>query len=471
MLVNEIDLFEDIFQAYPHQREFFAALFSGEYQYFVENIHRRGGKDAEFFVAAWLYASIVPGNHLYTLPKIQQARNVVWEGTDLHGRKWKDLIPPHLITRKSEVDCKLRFINGSILHITGADNILNAHLGSNLASLWMSEFQRTHPRIWDYLRPIIKRSKGIAAFNFTSFGKGHAYRLMMTNKDNPKWFVRKLTVRDTYDCEGNHIYTEEQIQEERDSGMDEDLIQQEYYCDDNVAIKGTFFASQLELAFKEGRVVKGLIINPRLAVHTSWDLGSRDTNSIWFFQVWGMGKTAQFRYFHQHDHNYGDVAYYLEYLRMTKERFGFDGYGHHYVPHDMSQTEYTSGKTRYITFMQNGLPMTLVPKVRVIERVQVARSAFGQCYFDAEECKQGLEALAVSRAHYDENTRAFSSDEVHDWASHASAAFQYGHVGWMDTHNKSGLKKQQAYARSRTTNSAGDKYQSKMMQGVNNKKI
>lgn len=173
MLVKEIDFFRDIFDAYPLQREFIKAVFSGDYQYFVENAHRRFGKDAEFFNCAWLYAATFPGNHLYTLPKIGQARNVVWEGTDLEGRKWKDKIPKHLLARPpNETQCKLYFTNGSVLHVTGADNILNAHLGSNLRSLWMSEFQRTHPQIWDYLRPIIKRRKGLPHLTLHPLGKG-----------------------------------------------------------------------------------------------------------------------------------------------------------------------------------------------------------------------------------------------------------------------------------------------------------
>jgi phage terminase large subunit len=470
MLVKEIDFFREIFNAYPQQREFMEAVFSGLYTMFIENAHRRFGKDAEFFNCAWLYAAVVPGNHLYTLPKIGQARNVIWEGTDLNGQKWKDLIPPHLIASKSEVECKLRFINGSILHITGADNILNAHLGSNLRSLWMSEFQKTHPQIWDYLRPIMKRSKGIACFNYTSFGKGHAYKLMQANKGKPHCFARKLTVDDTYDNYGNRIFTPEQIQEERDSGMDEDLIQQEYYCNDDVAVKGTYFGDQLARAHSEGRIVKGLEVYPKLPVHTSWDIGSRDTNSIWFFQVVGHGSQAQFRYFYQHDKNYGDIEYYLKLLHDIRTRFKFVTYGKHFMPHDVSHVEWTSQKTRRTTLMQHGISPHPVPMLRVIERVQVARSAFQQCWFDSDGCKYGLEALAASRSAYNEATRAFSSDEVHDWASHASAAFQYGHVGWMDCYNKPMLLKQKEYARSKTpthTDAVLEKYPSKMMTNIN----
>lgn len=452
MPTKEIDFFKEIFDAYPHQREWMKTFFSGEHQFFMENVHRRGGKDATFFNTAWIYAALVPGIHLYTLPKIGQARNVVWEGTDLEGRPWLEMIPKVLLAREpNQTQCKLYFKSGSILHVTGADNILNSRLGSNLASLWISEFQRTNPVIWDYLRPIVTRSKAKVCFNYTSFGQGHAWKLFEKNKTNPKWFCRKLTVDDTRDNYGNYIFSPEQIQEERDSGMDEDLIQQEYYCDDSVAVKGTFFSDQLEKARQEGRIVKGLTVEPKLPVHTSWDLGSRDTNSIWFFQVIGTGSQARFRYFYQHDHNYGDLDYYLKLLANIQKQYGFQKYGHHFMPHDVSVTEWTSGKSRRVALMQKGIMPTPVPMVRVIERVQIARSSFAQCIFDEVGCKNGLEALAASRSKYDEKARAFTSDELHDWSSHASAAFQYGHVGWLDAYNKPRLMQQREYSRVRKT--------------------
>lgn len=303
MLLKQIDFFNDIFPAYPKQKEFFRAFFSGKYRYFIENVHRRFGKDAEFFNLAWLFAASERGSYLYTLPKIAQAKNVVWEGTDLHGRRWIDTIPKHLLAKEpNNTERKLYFMNGSVLHITGADSILGAHLGSNLRGIFMSEFQRTSPQIWDYLRPIIKRNpQGFACFNFTSFGKGHAYKLMQSNMHNPQWHCRKLTVEDTRDNDGNYIFSPEQIDEERKSGMDEDLIQQEYYCNDDVAVKGTFFSEQISQAENEGRMQQRLDVYPNVPVMTSWDLGSRDTNAIWFFQVIGTGDNQQFRYFYYHE--------------------------------------------------------------------------------------------------------------------------------------------------------------------------
>lgn len=450
MLLKEIDFLNDIFNAYPHQREGMRDFFSGQYQYYIDLIHRRGGKDADWFNRMWLAACLRPGNYIYMLPKIGQARNVVWEGTDLEGRKWRRQIPKSLIAKMNETECKIHFNNGSMVHITGADNILNAHLGSNVRGMVLSEFQRIHPQIWDYLRPIVKRSGGWAAFLYTALGKGHAYRLRLANTNNPKWKCRVLTVNDTRDNGGNYIFSPEQVQEERESGMDEELIQQEYYCDENVAVKGTYFADQLALAYKEGRVVKGLEVYPKLPVHTSWDLGSRDTNSIWFFQVITQaGKLPQFRYFYQHDKNFGDIDYYVALLEKVRQEYGFYLYGKHFIPHDIAQVEYTSQKTRRMVFMQKGITPTPVPMLRVIERVQIARSAFAQCWFDEVGCHYGLQALAASRAAYNESTRALSPDEVHDWASHGSAAFQYGHVGWMDNYNRPEMARQKEYARVR----------------------
>ena len=449
MLLKQIDFFKDIFPAYPIQRELFEAFFSGDYRFYIMNIHRRFGKDAMFFNLAWLNACFKKGNYLYTLPKIGQAKNVIWEGTDLEGNRWIDKIPKHLIRGINQSERKIYFTSGSMLHVTGADSILGAHLGSNLAGIFMSEFQRTAPGIWDYLRPIINRSKGFAAFNYTSFGNCAAHRLRVANTDNKGWYCRKYDVSQTRDNDGNYIFSPEQVDDERKSGMDEDLIQQEYYCDDTVAVKGTFFAEGMQKAREEGRIRPALFVYPNLPMNTSWDIGSRDTNSIWFFQVLGSGDNQEFHYHFQYDANYQDIPHYVQLLAQVMKQFGFSRYGHHFLPHDVSVTEWGSQKTRRVQLMEKGIHVTPVPMLKVIERVQVARSNLSKCYFSESGCKNGLLALEASRAKYDEKLKAFSSDEVHDWASHASAAFQYGHVGWLDSYNKPHLAQQKQYAKYR----------------------
>ena len=363
MLVKTIDYFKDVFTPYPHQRELFNAFFSEEFSFYCLNWHRRAGKDAVLWNLCLLAAAITKGNYIYLLPKIQQSKSVIWEAKDLTGTPWLNKIPGHLLARPpNNTERKLYLTNGSIIHVTGADSILDSHLGSNLKGIFFSEYQRCHPAMWDYLRPIIRRSDGFAFFNYTSLAKGHAYHLFQKNINNPKWYTSKLTVDDTVDNEGLPIFSPAQIEEERLSGMDESLILQEYYCDETAAIKGTFFADQIELAHKEKRIRKGIQVEHLLPVHTSWDIGVRDTNSIWFFQF----KKGQFYYFHQYNKNYGSIEHYAKYLEDIRKKYGFRAYGKHFMPHDSATTEWGTGKSRRVQLMEGGINIHPVPRLRVI---------------------------------------------------------------------------------------------------------
>jgi len=449
--IKTIDFFSEVFTPYPHQLQLIRDVFLSEKRFFMQCWHRRGGKDYCMFFTAVLYACAIPGNYIYTLPKKEQARAVIWEGKDLKGVRWLDKIPRCLIKKTLENSCKIYFSNGSILHVTGADSILTSHLGSNLKGIFISEFQRTSPEVWDYLRPILLLSKGIAMFVYTAFGKGHAYRLFQQNIQNEHWSCQKLTVEDTVKLDGSRIFDDADIQAERDSGMDEDKLRQEYYCDEDVAIKGTFFAEELNALELAGRIKQDYHVERGLKVYTSWDLGSRDTNSIWFFQVVGHGSNIRFHYFLNVNHNYKSTDFYVTLLQEIQRRYGFKEYGMHFMPHDVEQVDYGPGKTRKVQFLINGVkPITVVPRMKIIERVQVTRLMLKHCTFALAGCAHGLEALRVARSKWDENAKCFTADEVHDWSSHPSAAFQYGLVGWQTSLTNPEALKQWDYDRVRS---------------------
>ena len=56
-----------------------------------------------------------------------------------------------------------------------------------------------------------------------------------------------------------------------------------------------------------------------------------------------------------------------------------------------------------------------------------------RCWFDAELCKPGLEALRQYHRAYNERLRSFRNTPVHDWSSHASDGFRYLAVGLRKT--------------------------------------
>ena len=50
---------------------------------------------------------------------------------------------------------------------------------------------------------------------------------------------------------------------------------------------------------------------------------------------------------------------------------------------------------------------------------------FAKCWFDAQKCARGIDALALYRAEYDGKRAMLKPRPVHDWTSHAADAFRY----------------------------------------------
>jgi hypothetical protein len=89
------------------------------------------------------------------------------------------------------------------------------------------------------------------------------------------WFAQRLSVTDTG--------MESLADQERRDGMDEELVQQEYYCSFSGVQEGALFARQMNDAEVEGRICPLPAIKDR-PVSTWWDLGMRDPMAIWFTQ-------------------------------------------------------------------------------------------------------------------------------------------------------------------------------------------
>jgi len=206
------------------------------------------------------------------MPTQTQARKAIWNGVNPKtGKKLLEQVFPKEIRKRTRDDeMMIEFVNGAIWQLCGSDNY-DSLVGSNVAGVVFSEWSLTNPRAWDYIRPILAENGGWAWFNYTPRGKNHGYDLFQMAERNDRWFAQSLSVDDT------GVISPEIIQEERDSGMSEDMIQQEYYCSFDVAIRGAYFAQELASARADGRI--GFVpIEPMIDVHTFWDLG---ISKIW----------------------------------------------------------------------------------------------------------------------------------------------------------------------------------------------
>ncbi len=390
--------------------------------------HRRAGKDKTFWNVFIAKTQERPGLYLYMLPTTSQAKKVIWKGQDKEGIKFLDHLPKDLIKGKPhQADMSIDLKNGSVIMVLGSDNY-DRIVGTNPIGVVFSEYSIADPLAWDYIRPILAENNGWAMFCYTPRGKNHGYKLYNNNKDNPKWYVSKLDVTQTFDDEGNRAISEDAVQDEIDSGMDEATVDQEFYLSFNAIGQGVIYKDEIIRMKKEDRVCR-IPSDTRLKVNTCWDLGYSDDMAIWFYQV--LGKEIRLVYFYRSCLQ-GMQHYIEEMLRFKKEN-DFD-YGKHYGPHDLAVHELMSGESRIATAKAMGIrfekPVN-APKVKA-DGINAVRQLFPRLWIDSERCEDGLNGLESYSREYDEKLKVYKDTPKHDWASNVADSLQTLGLAYKD---------------------------------------
>jgi len=395
--------------------------------------HRRAGKDKTMlnFTFEKMFERV--GIYYYLLPTYAQGKKIIWNGIDRDGFRHMNHLPKYMRKRTDNSEMLVEAINGSIFQVIGTDNY-DSIMGTNPVGVVFSEYSLQNPVVWDFIRPILAENGGWAAFNYTARGKNHGYDLIEMAKVNEKWFAEILTVIDTKRPDGTPVITEEIIQEERDAGMDESLIQQEFYCDFNAANQGAYYGKQFEAVEKEDRY-KSIPYEPALPVSTFWDLGISDSTSIIFAQNLS---DKEFRIIDYYESNNEGLEHYLKLIHEKPYQ-----YKEHWAPHDIQVREWGSGMSRFETaknFKDDkgrsiGIKFKIVPDISIQDGIDAARRIIPECWFDnTKNQKTGnamsgvwwlVNALKSYHKEYDEKKHCYKDTPLHDWSSHPADAFRY----------------------------------------------
>ncbi len=166
---------------------------------------------------------------------------------DFDGNPVLEYHVPEIIragTNKSELKIELKC--GSLWQIIGADNF-NSVVGTNPVGLVMDEWAVSdkYMEAWDYFRPMLIENGGWAVFVFTPRGRNHGWDMYQMAMNNPDWFCQLLTIDHT------NTVTPLQVQEARDEGWSDSMVQQEFYCSflastDNIVITFEFIQRALD---------------------------------------------------------------------------------------------------------------------------------------------------------------------------------------------------------------------------------
>lgn len=377
--------------------------------------HRRAGKDLLGINLCATKTLQRVGTYWHVLPTYKQGRKIVWNGFTRDGRRFIDHFHPDTVTDKNQTDMRITFMNGSIYEVVGSDNI-DSLVGTNPVGVIFSEYSLQDPRAWDYVRPILAENGGWALFIFTARGHNHGYKLAQMAEKNERWFYEKLVAGSsgTKRPDGTPVIPDAIIDDERKAGMPEELVQQEFFCSFDAPLVGAYYSHQMAVAQIHGRFTR-VPWEPPVLVHTAWDLGVDDSTTIWFFQLVGM----EIRVIDYYEASGEGLPHYANVL--SKKPYA---YGIHYAPFDINVRELGTGKTRLETAKSLGIKFRPVKKHLLEDGIEATRNTLPRMWFDQEKCERGIEALKSYRKEFDSERRVFSSEPVHDWASHGADAMR-----------------------------------------------
>jgi phage terminase large subunit len=387
----------------PLQRELHAMLDKNRFNVMV--IHRRFGKTV-CAINHLLKRAILeekPNPRLaYIAPTYRQAKNVAWD----YLKQFSASIPG---TKYHETELRCDLANGARISLLGAENPSSLR-GIYLDMAVMDEVADMPANIFpEVIRPALSDRKGSCAFIGTPQGHNYFHDLWEAAARTDGW-SRKM-----YKASETSILDEEELEAAK-ATMTEDQYNQEFECSWVANVPGSVYGKELQEADDAGRI-NSVPHQPQIKVDTHWDIGMHDSTAIWYTQSVGRGEVHVIDYYE----NRGEgLPHYIQELQSKPYT-----YGNHYGPHDLEVKEMGTGKSRREAAQSLGLTFRIVPRLPIEDGIHAARMLLPRCWFDRDNCRQGLEALRHYHRAYNERTRAFRDKPVHDWSSHSADAFRY----------------------------------------------
>ena len=379
--------------------------------------HRRAGKTVaavnDIIRAAITYQGD-RGLFAYIAPYRSQAKAVAWQ-------YFQEFAAP-ITQSKNEQELTVTLMNGSQIRLYGADNA-DAMRGLGFSGVYMDEYGDFRPSVFgNVIRPALSDKQGWAVFGGTPKGKNQFWEIYETATRLPsEWFLLRLP------ASSSGLLPVGELAAAR-AQLAEDQYLQEYECSFEAAILGAFFGKEMREAQDQGRIC-AVPHDPALPTYTAWDLGYRDDTAVWFYQI-GRGEIRVIDFYAVSGadiHDIADVVLGKGY-RYTK----------HYLPHDARAKSLQTGKSivEQLAVHLDVAKLAVVPDIGVQSGIQAVRMTLPRVWFDAEKCREGIEALRQYQREYDEDKKAYRQSPRHDWTSHPADAFRMMAVSWQDIADK-----------------------------------
>ena len=387
--------------------------------------HRRAGKDlvALNLMICQAFKRVCTLWHVF--PEFKQARAAIWNGITTEGKPYLSAFPKELVKSTNEAEMRIDFINGSRYYLVGSDNY-DGLMGTNPAFVVMSEYSIQDPGAWQHISPILVENKGAALFIYTFRGKNHGWFLAQKAKENG-WFYDERKAGDSAEStkrpDGSPVMSDDAIQKERNAGIPEAVIQQEYFNNCEAALEGAIYAVSMSRMQGEGRICH-VPWEPKLPVFTAWDIGFADLTVVVFFQR--VGKELRVI-----DLLYGSnesIGFYAKKIKEKPYVIEAD-----YFPWDVDTRLFQTGKSTLDIAKSLGLKPKVTPQKpgggTVNDGIEQVASLLERVWIDGKKCEMLIEALKSYRREDEPDKVQFTGDKkmlgkvrkakpAHDWSSH-----------------------------------------------------
>lgn len=221
------------------------------------------------------------------------------------------------------------------------------------------------------------------------------FSVKMSWRDNP-WFSEELR---------------QEMETDKKRNFDDYLHVWEGHTVQN--LQGAIYAKELRQTTLEGRIMR-VPYERTVPVSTYWDLGKSDATAIWFIQYVGM----QWRILAYYENSFQDIEHYLK--ELQDRRYVYDTM---WLPHDAAHERLGMKYSIEQQVRNAGYRVRIVKKGPRANGIAAVRAVFPNCWFDEEQCSEGLNALRHYRYEVGQDGR-IGSEPKHDWASNGSDAFR-----------------------------------------------
>jgi hypothetical protein len=205
--------------------------------------------------------------------------------------------------------------------------------------------------------------------------------------------------------------------------MPEAQYNQEFLCDPNAALIGTYYTTLINKIDKEGQINDKVKWDRNFPVTVAADLGRKDSTVFVFFQERPDGIA-----YIDCEAGYGvGLEYYFEML--DSKPYEYDKI---WLPHDAKAMTLATNKSTADQFIDHyrgtEVVLDIVPKLSLQDGIEATRLILPYCWFNSEKCDTLIDATRTYRRSYNELTNAFMDTPLHSWESDFCDALRYSAI-------------------------------------------